>query len=172
MKIDVQRVTDAVTKLWRSRLGRVRTSTVVLIVVFIALSWVQQEYRPAQTAPQAPGNQVVPPGFVPDPEYTWVPRTKVQPPRTTTPTETPETTETTTPTTTTPTETSETTETTSPTSPTTTTPPEAPRTTVFDPDGPGLLPPITLPVGPGPAPAPPAQQPLPGQEPVAPTLPR
>ncbi|OMB93048.1 hypothetical protein A5733_16800 [Mycobacterium sp. NS-7484] len=175
MKFDLDRVTDAVTKLWRSRVGRLRTSTVVLIVVFVALSWVQQEYRPQQTAPQNPAEQVVPPGFVPDPEYTWVPRTKVQPPRTTMQTETPETTETTTsttPTTTTPTETPET-EATTPTSPTTTTPsPGAPRSTVFDPDGPGLLPPITLPIAPEPAPAPPTDQLQPGQEPMAPTLPR
>ncbi|MGV0779884.1 hypothetical protein [Mycolicibacterium sp. XJ775] len=174
MKPDFTKLTDAANRLWRSRLGRVRTSTVVLIVAFIALSWLQQEYRPKQTAPQSPDTQVVPPGFVPDPDYTWVPRTKLQTPRSTTqttPTETPETTETTTPTTT---------ETTTPTEPvpgestgTTTTPsPGAPRTTVFDPDGPGLLPPITLPLGPAPAPAPPAEQPLPGQESVAPTLPR
>ena len=171
MKLDFTRVTDAVTKFWHSRVGRIRTSTVVLIIVFIALSWVQQEYRPKQTAPQSPDTQVVPPGFVPDPDYTWVPRTKLQTPRSTTPTETPETTETTTPTTT------ETTTPTEPvpgetTSPTTTPSPGAPRTTVFDPDGPGLLPPITLPVLPGPSPAPPAEQPLPGQESVAPTLPR
>ncbi|WP_066903220.1 hypothetical protein [Mycolicibacterium houstonense] len=171
MKVDFNRVTEGAVKLWRSRLGRLRTSTVVLIIVFIALSWVQQEYRPEQPAPQAPGGQVVPPGFVPDPDYTWVPRTKVQTPRTTTPTETPETTETTTPTPTT--TTTEPTETTTPTSPTTTTPPPgAPQTTVVDPDGPGLLPPITLPVFPGPAPSPAVEQPQPGMEPVAPTLPR
>jgi hypothetical protein len=172
--LDFNRVTDAATRLWRSRVGRLRTSTVVLIIVFIALSWVQQEYRPAQPAPEQPGSQVVPPGFVPDPDYTWVPRTKVEAPRTTTPTETPETTETT-PTTTTPTEIPETTETTvpgAPTSPTTTPPPGAPRTTVIDPDGPGLVPPITLPVFPGPTPSPAVEQPQPGQESVAPTLPR
>lgn len=175
MKLDFTRVTDAVTKFWHSRVGRIRTSTVVLIIVFIALSWVQQEYRPQQPAPQSPDTQVVPPGFVPDPDYTWVPRTKVQAPRTTTPTETPETTETTIPTTTTPTETPETTETTipgAPTSPTTTPPPGAPRTTVIDPDGPGLIPPITLPVLPGAAPSPTVEQQQPGMEPVAPTLPR
>ncbi|MGV0814230.1 hypothetical protein ABQF34_19875 [Mycolicibacterium boenickei] len=175
MKLDFSRVTSAAEKLWRSRVGRIRTSTVVLIVVFIALSWVQQEYRPEQAAPQDPGTQVVPPGFVPDPDYTWVPRTKVQAPRTTTPTETPETTtETTPPTTTTPTETPETTETTTPGAPDspTTTSPGAPRTTVIDPDGPGLLPPITLPVFPPPTPNPAGEQPQPGQEPAAPTLPR
>lgn len=175
MKLDFSRVTDAATRIWRSRLGRVRTSTVVLIIAFVALSWVQQEYRPKQAAPHTPDTQVVPPGFVPDPDYTWVPRTKVQAPRTTTPTETPETTETTIPTTTTPTETPETTETTTPgapTSPTTTPPPGAPRTTVFDPDGPGLLPPITLPVLPGAEPSPAGEQQQPGLEPAAPTLPR
>ncbi|MCW1819606.1 hypothetical protein A5731_04335 [Mycolicibacterium conceptionense] len=175
MKLDFTRVADAATRLWRSRVGRLRTSTVVLIVVFIALSWVQQQYAPKQSAPQSPDTQVVPPGFVPDPDYTWVPRTKVQPPRTTTPTETPETTETTIPTTTTPTEIPETTETTTPgvpTSPTSPTVPGAPRTTVIDPDGPGLIPPITLPVFPGPAPSPAVEQPQPGQESVAPTLPR
>ncbi|MGV0771790.1 hypothetical protein [Mycobacterium syngnathidarum] len=174
MKLDFTRVTDAAARLWRSRVGRLRTSTVVLIAVFIALAWVQQEYAPKHTAPQIPDTQVVPPGFVPDPEYTWVPRTKVQPPRTTTPTETPETTETTVPTTTTPTETPETTGTAPPGAPTssTTPPPGAPSTTVFDPDGPGLLPPVTLPVSPGQAPSPAPEQPQPGQESVAPTLPR
>ncbi|MGW4101072.1 hypothetical protein [Mycobacterium sp. NPDC004974] len=175
MKLDFTRVAEAVTRFWHSRVGRIRTSTVVLIVVFIALSWVQQEYRPKPAAPQSPETQVVPPGFVPDPDYTWVPRTKLQTPRTTTPTVTPETTETTVPTTTTPTETPETTETTTPgapTSPTTPPPPGAPRTTVIDPDGPGLIPPITLPVFPGPAPSPTVEQQQPGLEPVAPTLPR
>ncbi len=75
-------------------LGRIRTSTVVLIVLFIAVWWVYHTYRPATpTHGGPPSTQVVPPGFVPDPNYTWVPRTRVQEP-----TET----ETTTPTTTTP----------------------------------------------------------------------
>ncbi len=97
---------------------------------------------------------MVPPGFVPDPEYTWVPRTQVQewtrtttPTTTTVPTTTPTTTDTTVPpTTTTPTTPIE------PTGPTDTpvpgqqTPAPAevtpPTTTVVDPDGPnGLLPP-------------------------------
>ncbi|BBX26677.1 hypothetical protein [Mycolicibacterium alvei] len=172
MRVDFTRLTEGATKFWHSRVGRVRTSTVALILVFIALSWVQQEYRPTQAEPQSPDTQVVPPGFVPDPDYTWVPRTKVQAPRTTTPTETPETTI---PTTTTPTETPETTETAIPgvpTTPSTTPSPGAPRTTVVDPDGPGLLPPITLPVLPGAAPSPPAEQQQPALEPVAPTLPR
>ena len=70
--------------------GRIRTSTLVLIVAFLALWWVYDTYRPAST-PKPPAQQVVPPGFVPDPNYTWVPRTKVQEP-TPTPTPTPTTT--------------------------------------------------------------------------------
>ncbi|MFN3007823.1 hypothetical protein [Mycolicibacterium wolinskyi] len=170
MKFHLSAVTDWGARLWRSRLGRLRTSTLVLIVAFIALSWVQQNYAPKPASTESPATQVVPPGFVPDPDYTWVPRTNVAPPRTTTstttPTTTPETTTTTeeTPTTTSPTET------TSPTSPATTT--QGPQTTVVDPDGPGLLPPITLPVFPGPAPQTPAGQPQITDEPVAPAPPR
>ena len=96
----------------------------VLIVVFIALFWVQQTFTP-EPAPETPAPAVVPPGFVPDPNYTWVPRTNVRRPKeseTTTTTATTTTTETTTPS---PGDT-----TTSPTSPT-------PTTTVVDPDGPG-----------------------------------
>jgi hypothetical protein len=37
VKPDFTKLTDAANRLWRSRLGRVRTSTVVLIVAFIAL---------------------------------------------------------------------------------------------------------------------------------------
>ncbi|HEY2500231.1 MAG TPA: hypothetical protein VGI68_02110 [Mycobacterium sp.] len=59
--------------------GRIRTSTVVLIVAFLALWWVYDTYRP-EPAPKSPPAQVVPPGFVPDPNYTWVPRSKVQQP--------------------------------------------------------------------------------------------
>ncbi|MGB3896390.1 MAG: hypothetical protein WA942_19355, partial [Mycolicibacter sinensis] len=77
--------------------GRVRTSTVLLVIAFIALWWVYATYRVEPTPPAAP--QVVPPGYVPDPAYTWVPRTRVQqPPETSTETPTP------TPTTTEPTE--------------------------------------------------------------------
>ncbi|HEY6575886.1 MAG TPA: hypothetical protein VI029_13335, partial [Mycobacterium sp.] len=91
--------------------GRIRTSTVGLIVAFFVVAWVHNTYQPAPVTPSAPETAVVPPGFVPDPEYTWVPRTNVQErPKTTT------TTPTTTTTTTEPTETSPT-ETTS-TSPT------------------------------------------------------
>ncbi|MGV0741782.1 hypothetical protein [Mycolicibacterium sp. XJ870] len=172
MKLDFTAVKDAAVRLWPKRLGRLRTSTVVLIGVFIALSWVHQAYAPEPARTQTPGQQVVPPGFVPDPDYTWVPRTNVQTPRTTTPTTTPPTT--TVPTTTSPTETTAPTspeESTSPTGPTTPSPP-APRTTVIDPDGPGLLPPITLPVLPGAAPEPPADQSQPVPEPVAPAAAR
>lgn len=70
--------------------GRIRTSTVVLIVAFLALWWVYDTYRPPP-APKPPAPQVVPPGFVPDPNYTWVPRTRVQEPSAT-PTTTPTTT--------------------------------------------------------------------------------
>ena len=92
-------------------LGRMRTSTAALIVAFIALFWVYQTVQPEPVGSDAP-TQVVPPGFVPDPNYTWVPRTNVRRPK--------ETVTTTTPTTTTPTETTtpSPTETTSPTSPT------------------------------------------------------
>ena len=86
--------------------GRLRTSTLVLIVAFFVVWWTYDTNRPAPTPPAAP--QVVPPGFVPDPAYTWVPRSRVQPPPsydTPTPTPTPPTTPpptTTTPPTTTP----------------------------------------------------------------------
>ena len=89
-------------------------STVVLIVAFVALFWVYHNFEPRPAAAEAPPTAVVPPGFVPDPNYTWVPRTNVRRPKE------PETTTTTTPTTTSPTETTTTSpgETTSPTSPT------------------------------------------------------
>jgi hypothetical protein len=77
--------------------GRVRTSTFCLIVAFALTWWLYDTYQPPPQAPTDPA-QVVPPGFVPDPEYTWVPRTNV---RTAAPT--PTTTTTTTPTTETPT---------------------------------------------------------------------
>ena len=105
--------------------GRIRTSTTVLAIAFIALFWVYQNYEPPPPAP-VPSTQVVPPGFIPDPSYTWVPRTDVQR-RMTTTTTTPTTTETTTETTS-PTESTSPMESTSPgesptspTSPTTTT---------------------------------------------------
>ncbi len=120
-----------------------RVSTVVLIVAFLGLFWVYHNFEPRPAAPEAPPTAVVPPGFVPDPNYTWVPRTNVR--RTKEPVTT--TTTTTTPTTTSPPETTTTTspgETTSPTSPT-----ETPTTTVIDPDGSGPLPAVTIPLPPG-----------------------
>lgn len=58
--------------------GRMRTSTFALIVAFFFTWWLYSTYAPAPAPPPAPAQQVVPPGFVPDPEYTWVPRTKVE----------------------------------------------------------------------------------------------
>jgi len=79
--------------------GRVRTSTVVLLIAFFATWWLYDTYQPAPAPPeQIPATEVVPPGFIPDPSYTWVPRSDVQRPTPTTTTPT-----TTTPTTTTPT---------------------------------------------------------------------
>jgi hypothetical protein len=140
-------------KSWlKARLGRMRVSTVVLIVAFFALFWVYHNFEPRPAAPEAPPTAVVPPGFVPDPNYTWVPRTNVRRPKETL------TTETTTPTTTSPTETTtspgETTSPTSPTesTPTTTSPGETTSTT------PTLTPTTTPAAGSGPAqttPAPP-----------------
>ena len=106
--------------------GKMRVSTAVLLIAFIALFWVYHNLEPTRAAPEAPAPAVVPPGFVPDPNYTWVPRTNVRRPKETV---------TTTTTTTSPTDTT----TTSPTSPTETTP----TTTVVDPDGFGPLPPTT-----------------------------
>ncbi|WP_374022433.1 hypothetical protein [Mycobacterium sp. HNNTM2301] len=68
--------------------GRVRTSTLVLIVAFFVVWWVYDTYRP-EPAPKPPAQQVVPPGFVPDPNYTWVPRSRVQQPPVVTYTPTP-----------------------------------------------------------------------------------
>ena len=59
--------------------GRVRTSTLVLIVLFLAVWWTYDTYKPqAPSHDGPPATQVVPPGFVPDPNYTWVPRTRVE----------------------------------------------------------------------------------------------
>ena len=127
--------------------GRMRTSTFGLMAAFIVTAWLFETYQPppAPTAPEM--TQVVPPGFVPDPEYTWVPRTSVREyPRTTTPT-------TTTTTTTSPTETSEPTTPLSPgETPTTTTP----TTTTQNPFLPTPPTPQTTPTtaGPGPGPTP------------------
>ena len=49
--------------------GRIRTSTAALILAFFAITWVHNAYQPAPPAPVAPEAQVVPPGFMPDPEY-------------------------------------------------------------------------------------------------------
>ncbi|HEU4363161.1 MAG TPA: hypothetical protein VFR27_16885 [Mycobacterium sp.] len=123
--------------------GHLRTSTLVLIVAFGAVWWVYDTNKHAtQSGPtQVPASQVVPPGFVPDPNYTWVPRTRLQQaPVTVTQTVTP------TPTTT---------ETTAPPSPP---PPEPP---------PPLLPfPLPPPFGPAPPPEP--APPLPGPPPAPP----
>ena len=106
--------------------GRVRVSTVGAHRRVRRVVWVQQTFEPEPPHPTAPVPAVVPPGFVPDPNYTWVPRTQVRRPKE------PVTTTTTTPTTTTTTETTTPgpDDTTSETSP-------SPTTTVIDPDGPG-----------------------------------
>ncbi len=125
--------------------GRVRTSTLVLIIAFFATWWAYDTYRPAPTPSAIP--QVVPPGFVPDPAYTWVPRTKVQaPPTYDTPTPT-----------------------TTPPPPTTTVPPTTTPPPLFQ------LPVLPPPFGPGtttPAPAPPpGVPPPPPPPPLFPGLP-
>ena len=115
--------------------GRVRTSTAGLVVAFFALFWLYQSYEPPPPAPApAMDSAVVPPGFVPDPDYTWVPRTNVRPrePEYTTTTRPPTTTSTVTPTTAPTTTSEEPTTTTSPGQPVL---PFGPSTTVIDPDG-------------------------------------
>jgi hypothetical protein len=94
--------------------GRVRTSTLVLVIAFLAAWWVyddhQQYLKSTIKTPPATAPQTVPPGWSPDPNYytctndTCVPHSHVlQPPPTTTTTPTtPTTTPTLTPTTTTP----------------------------------------------------------------------
>jgi hypothetical protein len=125
--------------------GHVRTSTLVLVIAFLAVWWVyddhQQSTKSTNKTTQVPATQVVPPGFVPDPNYTWVPRTQVQ--------DTP-TTVTATPT------------------PTTTPAPTPTPTTTLPPFG---LPPIVLPppFGP-PAATPPGQAPTPAPVPAPPPL--
>jgi hypothetical protein len=139
---------DDVERGWPGYLfgGRVRTSTLVLVIAFLAVWWVYDEHQESAKSKltQVPATEVVPPGFVPDPNYTWVPRSRVQePPTTVTVTQTP-----------------------------TTTPTPTPTTTTAPPP-PFNLPPIVLPPPfgppvtttsppPGPAPAPPAAPPLPG----------
>jgi hypothetical protein len=84
--------------------GRLRTSTAALLIAFFGIWWLYGTYTPAPAPPaQVPASNVVPPGFIPDPAYTWAPRTDVLPRTTTTTTTTTPTTttsgETTTPTT-------------------------------------------------------------------------
>lgn len=81
--------------------GRLRTSTLLLVVAFLAVWWVYDTYRP-EPPPKQQAPQIVPPGFVPDPNYTWVPRTRVQQPPSATYAPTPSTTMPPTPTTTVP----------------------------------------------------------------------
>ncbi len=133
---------------FKARLGRMRVSTIVLIVAFLALFWVYHNFEPRPPT-EAPTTAVVPPGFVPDPNYTWVPRTNVRRPKEP---------ETTTPTTTSPTEaTTSPGETTSPTSPTTVVPgPLGPQTITLTPT-PTPTTPTTPASGPAPTtPAPPS----------------
>jgi hypothetical protein len=148
----LKKIGDHVERGWPGYLlgGRIRTSTVVLIVAFAALWWIYDDHqRSAESSPtatQVPATQVVPPGFVPDPNYTWVPRSRLQqPPVTVTETPTP----TTTPTTTPP----------QPSTPTTTTQPP-----------PFGLPPIVLPPPFGPPPTT-TTSPIPGQESEPPAVP-
>jgi hypothetical protein len=127
--------------------GHVRTSTLVLVIAFLAVWWVyddhQQSTKSTNKTTQVPATQVVPPGFVPDPNYTWVPRTQVQ--------ETP------------------TTVTVTPTPAPTPTPP--PTTTTSPP--PFGLPPIVLPppFGPPATTTPPGQAPTPAPAPAPPPPP-
>jgi hypothetical protein len=95
--------TGEAEKGWPSHMfgGRIRTSTLLLIVAFLAVWWVYDTYKP-EPPPKPPAQQIVPPGFVPDPNYTWVPRSRVQQPPRETYTPTPTTTEPPTPTTTVP----------------------------------------------------------------------
>lgn len=96
--------------------GRLRTSTAALLIAFFGIWWLYDTYQPEPSLPQqVPASDVVPPGFIPDPSYTWVPRTDVQP-------RTDSTTPTTTPTT------STSSETTSPSSSTSEAPSESPTT--------------------------------------------
>jgi hypothetical protein len=140
-----KRSDDAEDRSWPRHMfgGRFRTSTLVLIVMFLAVWWTYDTYKPAPSAPEGPpATQVVPPGFVPDPNYTWVPRTQVQQP--------PAVTNTPTPTTTTPTT----------TAPVTTTTPPPPFVLPPLP----CIPPFCTP-SPTPTPSPP-QLPQPGPGPV------
>ncbi len=57
-----------VTSWLKARFGRMRVSTLVLIVAFFALFWVYHNFEPRPETPATPPTAVVPPGFVPDPE--------------------------------------------------------------------------------------------------------
>ena len=69
--------------------GRLRTTTAALLIAFCAIWWLYETYEPVSSPQQVPATEIVPPGFIPDPAYTWAPRTDVQrraPTTTTTPT--------------------------------------------------------------------------------------
>jgi hypothetical protein len=128
--------------------GHVRTSTLVLVIAFLAVWWVYDDHlqsaKSTNKTTQVPATQVVPPGFVPDPNYTWVPRTRVEePPTTVTVTQTP---------------------TTTPPPPTTTTPPpfNLPTIVLPPPFGPPTSSTAQPPAGQAPAPPPVPPLPLPG----------
>jgi hypothetical protein len=150
----LRNIGDGFERGWPGHLfgGRIRTSTVVLIVAFAVLWWIYDDHQHAvessKPPAQAPATQLVPPGFVPDPNYTWVPRTRLQQPPVTV-------TETLPPTTT----------------PSTTRPEPSTPTTTTEPPPPFGLPPIVLPPPFGP-PATTTTPPLPGQEPEPPAAPR
>lgn len=58
--------------------GRIRSTTVALVLAFVVLLWAYNTHRATPETDHSP--QVVPPGFIPDPNYTWVPRTRLQQP--------------------------------------------------------------------------------------------
>jgi hypothetical protein len=143
----LRKIGDDVERGWPGYLfgGHVRTSTLVLIIAFAALWWIYDGHQPSGSSQttQVPATQVVPPGYVPDPNYTWVPRSRLQQPSTVTVTKTP----TSTPTSTTP-----------PTTTTTsTTPPPFQLPVLPPPFGPGSA--TTTSPPPGPAPETPAAPP-------------
>lgn len=87
----VEKDADDAERRWHRRVfgGRIRASTLALIVAFLAVWWVYSSYHTPATSGGEPANQVVPPGFVPDPNYPWVQRGRVdQPPTTVTVTST------------------------------------------------------------------------------------
>jgi len=151
----LKRVANDADRRWPDYMfgGHVRTSTLVLVLAFLAVWWVyddhQQSTKSNTKTTQVPATQIVPPGFVPDPNYTWVPRTRVQEPL-------PTVTETPTPTTT-------------PPPPTTTSPPPfgLPPIVLPPPFGPPVT---TTPPAPGQAPTP-APVPAPPPPPAVPQLP-